>query len=88
MGPTLSGIGFTQRKLWIWDPVRQDYGHESLTTGDVRVGAYSPRQSHYGVAEQYLAGSAFCRIRVPDVKSLYDEYRAAGVMHPHGPFRQ
>lgn len=40
------------------------------------------------MAQQYLAGSAFCRIRVPDVKSLYDEYQAAGVMHPHGPFRQ
>ena len=33
-------------------------------------------------AESFLAGTASCRIEVTDVDGLYDELRAAGVLHP------
>ncbi|CAN5287535.1 bleomycin binding protein [soil metagenome] len=32
-------------------------------------------------AESFLAGTASCRIAVDDVDALYDELRAAGVLH-------
>ena len=33
-------------------------------------------------AESFLAGTASCRIELTDVDGLYDELRAAGVLHP------
>jgi catechol 2,3-dioxygenase-like lactoylglutathione lyase family enzyme len=33
-------------------------------------------------AESFIAGTASCRIEVTDVDALYDEMRAAGVLHP------
>jgi catechol 2,3-dioxygenase-like lactoylglutathione lyase family enzyme len=33
-------------------------------------------------AESFIAGTASCRIRVDGVDELYDELRAAGVLHP------
>ena len=44
-----------------------------------RAGAGSPVQTG---AESFLAGTASCRIEVIDVDALYDEMRAAGVLHP------
>ena len=38
-------------------------------------------------AEPQLAGSASCRVRVAGLQALYDEYRGAGVVHPHGALR-
>ncbi len=35
-------------------------------------------------AEPHLAGSASCRIQVAGIQALYDECRAAGVVHPNG----
>ena len=56
--------------LHLWES-----GDESWQT---RTGGGSPVCSG---AESFIAGTASCRIEVTDVDALYDEMRAAGVLH-------
>lgn len=39
-------------------------------------------------AESFLPGTASLRIRVDDVRSLYDEFAARGALHPRGLLRE
>jgi len=38
-------------------------------------------------AESFLAGTASCRIAVPDVDALHEALRPLGVLHPNAPLR-
>jgi catechol 2,3-dioxygenase-like lactoylglutathione lyase family enzyme len=57
--------------LHLWES-----GDESWQT---RTGDGSPVCSG---AESFIAGTASCRIEVTDVDALYEEMKAAGVLHP------
>ena len=56
--------------LHLWESGDDSWPAGSLAARPVRSGA-----------ESFLAGTASCRIEVTDVDALYDEMRAAGVLH-------
>lgn len=58
-----------------------------MVRDDVEIHLWEANDPGTPGAEPYLAGSASCRIRVVGVTALYDEYTAAGVIHPNGRLR-
>jgi len=55
---------------------------------DVRLHLWAANKPDVPGAEPHLAGSASCRIVVSGIEELYDEMRAAGVVHPNGPLTE
>jgi catechol 2,3-dioxygenase-like lactoylglutathione lyase family enzyme len=57
--------------LHLWESGDESWQSRTAEGSPVRSGA-----------ESFLAGTASCRIEVTDVDALYDEMKAAGVLHP------
>ncbi|MYW94293.1 bleomycin resistance family protein [Amycolatopsis rubida] len=62
--------------------VGDDYG--VVERDGVEIHFWPANQPGTAGAEPHLAGSGSCRVRVSDVKALYEELRVLDVVHPNG----
>jgi catechol 2,3-dioxygenase-like lactoylglutathione lyase family enzyme len=76
-------VAFYTEKLG-FAAIVQDSGFAILVQDDVELHVWAANQPEVPGAEPQLAGSASCRIRVDDAKSLYQVCDREGIVHPNG----
>jgi len=78
--------GFLERALGMQELTADGEGLGIFRRDAVEIHVWVADGSAKG-AEEYLAGSASCRIEVTGVDALYEHCRSLGVVHPNAPLR-
>lgn len=73
-------VDFCERRLGFTTLARHD-DYAIFSRDEVSV--------HYWLcSDGYIARNTSCYVYVSDVRSLYEEYQAQGIIHPNGPLQQ
>ena len=79
-------VAFLENALGMQEIQHEGRGIGILRRGQVQIQLWVADGSAPG-SEEYLAGSASCRIEVTGIDELYEHCRELGVVHPNAPLK-